>query len=254
MAKKQLREESHPPEEGANKKSKEKDGKISWGTNCEPNNLLLQLVMEIEKPKNCKVLIGVRKGEKISGKTKIDVAQRIACQLWPSLTNAQVPVMGLKVKNKVDNLKKTYAKKAACIKVTGGGIGGNDGDAEKEDADDNNEDSAEFLECYITADGSDDLTPEHYKHIWDKIEKEFKVFPYLHALLATQLNVNPAAITTGIRPNGFKTVYYQRPEGDGIPDKLIDPVLLQVEENCTANAATANHDPSPAADDIPPAM
>lgn len=52
----------------------------------------------------------------------------------------------------------------------------------------------------------------------EQIEDEFPFFPRLHAILAARPNVNPIAITTGVGPQGRKTVYYQAPDSyEGLP-------------------------------------
>ena len=56
----------------------------------------------------------------------------------------------------------------------------------------------------------------------DEIEKEFIFFPTLHRIFASRPNVTPIVITTGVGPNGPKTVWIQ-PPGD---NSNIDPILL----------------------------
>jgi hypothetical protein len=46
----------------------------------------------------------------------------------------------------------------------------------------------------------------------EQIEEEFPFFPRLHAILAARPNVIPITVTTGMGPNGRKTVYYQPPD------------------------------------------
>lgn len=55
-----------------------------------------------------------------------------------------------------------------------------------------------------------------------EIEREFIFFPTLHRIFASRPNVTPVVITTGVGPQGPKTVWIQ-PPGD---NNNIDPVLL----------------------------
>ncbi|KAH9829290.1 uncharacterized protein C8Q71DRAFT_728162 [Rhodofomes roseus] len=189
-----------------------KDG-ASWGTNKNPNARCWKLIEQLEKKEHRKVLIGRKKGEKSSGDTKVAVSNAIARVLWPNLAEQEVPEWGKKVLNKINALKALYAKKVKAIKVTGGGLSDNESGDGHGDSDDENG-PEQRLRCYITAEGPDGSTPETYKNIWERIEKEFPPFPRLHRLLASKASINPPSVTTGIGPHGRKTAYYQPKDDD----------------------------------------
>ncbi|KAH9911086.1 uncharacterized protein B0H18DRAFT_1129122 [Fomitopsis serialis] len=254
MPAKRARGLSDIPADGAGKKprngdaAENRDG-ASWGTNKNPNPLCWRLIEQLERKENRKVLIGRKKGEKSTGDTKVAVSNAIARVLWPNQAEKDIPEWGKKVLNKINALKGLYAKKVKAIKVTGGGLSDNESGDGHGDSDD--EDSPEQrLRCYIAADGPDESTPEKYKNIWERVEKEFPPFPRLHRLLASKASINPPSVTTGIGPHGRKTAYYQPKDDDAehavpgaVSDELIDPVLRNLRSSPDAEAAGANDGP-----------
>jgi hypothetical protein len=66
----------------------------------------------------------------------------------------------------------------------------------------------------------------------DKIIKDFPYFPELHRLFSTRPNITLIAVTTGVGPDGYRTIHYQAPAnvGDFVrPEPVIDPQLLALE-------------------------
>jgi hypothetical protein len=61
----------------------------------------------------------------------------------------------------------------------------------------------------------------------EQIINDFPYFPELHCLLSTSPNFNPPAVTTGVGPQGHKTVHYQAPaQVRRAISPVIDPYLL----------------------------
>ena len=62
----------------------------------------------------------------------------------------------------------------------------------------------------------------------EQIEQEFPFFPTLHHIFASRPNVTPIVITTALRPQGQKTVWYQPPDNNSTDNNSnIDPELLK---------------------------
>lgn len=78
----------------------------------------------------------------------------------------------------------------------------------------------------------------------EAIEKSFPFFPRLHMIFASRPNVTPIAITTGLGPQGSKTVWYQPPDDE---DVHIDPVLRAASRRppLTPVRTSANAAPTP---------
>lgn len=131
-----------------------------------------------------------------------------------------------------------YRTHAASLIQTGGGV-----DPDKAEAGDNAH--HEYSDCYIPASGPDASTTERAKNIWRKFKSflvvtlrsdlqcieqiiiDFPYFPELHRLLSTRPNFNPPALTTGVGPQGRKTVHYQAPaQVQRAVSPAIDPYLI----------------------------
>jgi len=56
----------------------------------------------------------------------------------------------------------------------------------------------------------------------EQIIKDFPYFPEMHRLLSTRPNFNPPAVTTGVGPQGRKSVHYQAPT---VVRRAISPVI-----------------------------
>ncbi|KAF8152896.1 hypothetical protein B0H34DRAFT_800175 [Crassisporium funariophilum] len=127
---------------------------------------------------------------------------------------------GKRTQSKWDVLKKAYRTHAASLIQTGGGVC-----PENAGGDENTH--YEFSDCYIPPAGPDGTTTERAKNIWEQIINDFLYFPELHHLLATRPNFNPPAVTTGVGPEGHKTVHYQAPGGvQRAATPVIDPALV----------------------------
>src|SRR5882762_6598799 len=66
------------------------------------------------------------------------------------------------------------------------------------------------------------LIPPPLNIFLEQIERQFPFFPRLHAIMASRPNVTPIAVTTGVGPNGCKTVYYQDPN-EGVSGVFSEP-------------------------------
>ncbi|KAE9406842.1 hypothetical protein BT96DRAFT_987109, partial [Gymnopus androsaceus JB14] len=188
------------------------------------NNTKTWLLIGLLEKEDNRVLVGVRRGEKISGETKAHAINRISQVLWPEFYALDASTTASRTRSKINQLLKRYKKEAKKLKVTGGGLqtnadedssSGEDSDSIDEDVsapEDNAVSGGDVrLKFYIGVNGPDEDTPEEAKNLWNAIVKRFPFFPRLHALFSALPNVNPPAITTGFGPNGRSTVYYQPP-------------------------------------------
>ncbi|KAF7984965.1 hypothetical protein HWV62_9911 [Athelia sp. TMB] len=166
------------------------------------------LLSELEKPANHKALAGTKKGEKTTGERKVAIYQRIGQTLFPEYYALEPRTIADRIKTRTEWLVSTYNKHAKRLQVTGGGI---DNPAEDE-ADQDIPD--QFMDFYIGAAGPNDETPDHAKNLWANIESDFPFFPQLHAIIGSRPNHIPPAVTTGVGPNGRRTVHYQAPDDD----------------------------------------
>jgi len=67
------------------------------------------------------------------------------------------------------------------------------------------------------------LIPLLLKIFLEQIEQQFSFFPRLHPIMASRSNVTPITVTTGVGPNGRKTVYYQD-LNEGVSGVFSEPV------------------------------
>ncbi|KAI6139526.1 hypothetical protein BKA82DRAFT_4364662 [Pisolithus tinctorius] len=113
-----------------------------------------QLVSEIEKPANLKVLFGIKENsnDRKTGDYKVAVYQAIAQALIPEVANVFWHTAGDHIK-KIEWLKDCYVKLAAKLKQTGGEVK----DGEDPDTEENPDVS---MDLYIPAKGPDENTPE----------------------------------------------------------------------------------------------
>ncbi|KAJ7577898.1 hypothetical protein C8J56DRAFT_737782, partial [Mycena floridula] len=149
----------------------EDDGKLTWN-----------LITQIEKPENFKVLFGTKAGEAIistflwlqmlnhpqntSGDSKAKVHRRIAEALIPEQFKDNQKSAEKKIKTKIEGLHRTYKEKVKRIQQTGEGHRDEAGNV--------------YLECYVPAEGPNEETAEKYKNIWDEINTKFPYFARFH--------------------------------------------------------------------------
>ncbi|KAG6835665.1 hypothetical protein H0H93_015973 [Arthromyces matolae] len=208
---------------------------VTWSS-----DLTWNLINEVEKTENRKVIIGKLKNENSSRDHKIQVYKRIAEKILPVMFAGDAGTAANRVKSKWEALRKTYAERAKRLRATGEGVQNSDNDSE------------ETITCCIPPEGPDASTPDQAKNIWTEIINNFEYFPKLHELLATRSNVTPIAITTGTGPSGQKTVYFQIANAQPGPgpaevlDANIDPILLALSSSEPANPAPAPASLSPA--------
>ncbi|KAI6155997.1 hypothetical protein BKA82DRAFT_4011369 [Pisolithus tinctorius] len=122
---------------------------VSWSTGT-----IWQLVSEIEKPANLKVLFGIKENsnDRKTGDYKVGVYQAIAQAFIPEVANVFWHTAGDHIK-KIKWLKDCYVKLAAKLKQTGGEVK----DGEDPDTEENPD---VFMDFYIPAKGPDENTPE----------------------------------------------------------------------------------------------
>ncbi|KAF8186682.1 hypothetical protein BJ912DRAFT_852063 [Pholiota molesta] len=166
----------------------------------------------LEKEENYKVLFGKKApGENTSGDTRIAVFRRIAQALFPFYFELD----GGTVADRLKSLRQ-------------------DGEDAGEDSQYADDSQREVFEYYIPPEGPSETTPAEAVNLWQKIERDFPFFPRLHRIFSTRPNVTPIAITTALGPGGRKTVWYQSPDDDAVPESSNAPPPLTV----TPNAAT----------------
>ncbi|KAF8170764.1 hypothetical protein BJ912DRAFT_133829 [Pholiota molesta] len=205
----------------------------------------------LEKEENYKVLFGKKApGENTSGDTRIAVFRRIAQALFPFYFELDGGTVADRLKSKLETLTKTYRKHAGRLRQTGGGLR-QDGEDAGEDSQYADDSQREVFEYYIPPEGPSETTPAEAVNLWctftfiiyfpkrsrsslEKIERDFPFFPRLHRIFSTRPNVTPIAITTALGPGGRKTVWYQSPDDDAVPESSNAPPPLTV----TPNAAT----------------
>jgi hypothetical protein len=120
----------------------------------------------------------------------------------------------------------------------------------------------------ITIEGPDHNTDERAVNIWKQIEKDFEYFPDLWKIWSTKPNLVPICATTGVGPQGQKTVLIQSQapsserqalgaSSDGnqevglrrtVSDSQIDPVLLGMSSAALASPETPAMPTEPVAD------
>ncbi|KAG1902386.1 uncharacterized protein F5891DRAFT_978702 [Suillus fuscotomentosus] len=74
----------------------------------------------------------------------------------------------------------------------------------------------------------------------NEIVEQFQFFPVLHRILSSRPNVTPIAITTGVGPQGRKTMHYQPPSDDEGPE-FVPEQLSQIQSLHTALQNEAAH-------------
>ncbi|KAH7918100.1 hypothetical protein BV22DRAFT_1051964 [Leucogyrophana mollusca] len=141
-----------------------------------------------------------------SGESKASVYKRVGAVILPEFHAINPTATGDQIKGKIESPTKTYKRHAAKLRTTGGGL--------RKDGNDDNCSDDEFCDFYIGADGPDDNTPNDAKNIWEKIKRDFVFFLELHRIFAARPNVTPIAVTTGIGPDGKKTLHMQPPSDD----------------------------------------
>ncbi|THU93189.1 hypothetical protein K435DRAFT_861714 [Dendrothele bispora CBS 962.96] len=202
--------------------------RIPWDAN--EMALTFSLIGQMEKPENAKVLLGgsVRKKgelekkgkrgrkENTSGDTATQVYQRMGKAILPDLakTTAEEVELGKKIKSKIQTLTNKYNEMASELCQTGGGLRTEEGSQHVE------------LPFYVGADGPDANTRDEAVNLWDDLCKRWAPFSQLHKFFATRPNVTPIVATTGLGPNGARTVWIQPRDSASISNENIDPVLL----------------------------
>ncbi|KAG2072925.1 hypothetical protein BDR04DRAFT_1230188 [Suillus decipiens] len=190
--------------------AKKKDSGITIPEIVWTDDLVWQLLAQIELSENRVVLLGKRKkGENTSGDSKVTVYQHMAASVFLQLHSQNAVAMGDQVKQKYEYLTKKYKVHAQRLRTTGEGV--------QSDVNGNISDN-EFFECYVPADGPNTTTTPRAQCIWDEIVQQFQFFPVLHRILSSRPNVTLIAITTGVGPQGRKTVHYQPPSDDEGPE------------------------------------
>ncbi|KAJ7151178.1 hypothetical protein C8R46DRAFT_914372, partial [Mycena filopes] len=151
------------------------------------NKLIWDLIGEMEKPENSKVLFGKKApGENTSGDKKVTVYKRIGENILPEYYKLEPGTL--------------CAKR---LQQTGGGVGVEPLEEE---------DGKQYMAFYIPPTGPDCTTAPAAANIWQEIEKDFVFFTRLHKIFATRPNVTPIAISTGLGPGGPTTLFYQPPD------------------------------------------
>ncbi|KAK7442942.1 hypothetical protein VKT23_015886 [Stygiomarasmius scandens] len=188
------------------------------------------LINEIRKKNNSKVLFGPEVGENTSGDSKNAVYKRIAEALNPEGTQLNPVKASERVKNKINSLQKKFRALVKQLKKTGEGV-------------------EEYYQ--VSTQGPDHDTDQRAVNIWDKIKKDWPFFPELWKIWSTKPNLVPICVTTGVGPRGQQTVFIQSQTGTStttplgsstaanaeqselaslhhtISDSVIDPVLRQ---------------------------
>ncbi|KAI6155935.1 hypothetical protein BKA82DRAFT_24450 [Pisolithus tinctorius] len=120
-----------------------------------------QLVSEIEKPANLKVLFGIKENpsDRKTGDHKIAVHQAIAQTLIPEVANVCWHTAGDHIK-KMMWLKDCYVNLAAKLKQTGGRRDSAPHSRVKDGEDPDTEENPDvFMDSYIPVKGPDENTP-----------------------------------------------------------------------------------------------
>ncbi|KAI6006652.1 hypothetical protein F5J12DRAFT_720752 [Pisolithus orientalis] len=148
---------------------------ITWDAN--DHTLVWQLILEITKPQNLKVLCGKSKHKNTSGKMKASIFWHIGSVLLPELYSMDAAATRDQIKHKYEGLVKLYKQHAKRLAITGEGIG---------------------------TDAKDGMDAETYDII-----SQFPFFPDLHCIWAMKPNKNPIAVTTGVGPSRKRALIMQ---------------------------------------------
>ncbi|KAL4070949.1 hypothetical protein J3A83DRAFT_4188832 [Scleroderma citrinum] len=96
----------------------------------------------------------------------------------------------------------------------------------KEDENDGS-DSKKYCNFYLDADGPNENTSNEAKNIWDEILKKFPFFSELHRIFVACPNVTLIAVTTGVGPNGKKTLHLYPLDPVTPPAEFSDSLMSQ---------------------------
>ncbi|QRW13752.1 hypothetical protein RhiLY_12751 [Ceratobasidium sp. AG-Ba] len=185
---------------------------VKWTIELQEN-----LLTEIEGDKEVRIILfGKRPTDKNgSGITKKAAWERIASKVIPQEYKINPKQAGTKVGTQLAQLKKKFQSHNDKLVGTGGGVGGDDG----------NRDALREVEHdeYVPYTGPDESNTEGIKNLWDEIKKDFPLFPRLHEIYYGRPNQTAIATTTGIGPNGPRTVFHQKPSHSSSLDSLLSP-------------------------------
>ncbi|QRV99254.1 hypothetical protein RhiJN_27273 [Ceratobasidium sp. AG-Ba] len=185
---------------------------VKWTIELQEN-----LLTEIEGDKEVRIILfGKRPTDKNgSGITKKAAWERIASKVIPQEYKINPKQAGTKVGTQLAQLKKKFQSHNDKLVGTGGGVGGDDG----------NRDALREVEHdeYVPYTGPDESNTEGIKNLWDEIKKDFPLFPRLHEIYYGRPNQTAIATTTGIGPNGPRTVFHQKPSRSSSLDSLLSP-------------------------------
>ncbi|KAI6006490.1 hypothetical protein F5J12DRAFT_892685 [Pisolithus orientalis] len=162
---------------------------IAWDAN--DHTLVWQLISEITKPQNLKVLCGKSKHKNTSGETKASIFWHTGSVLLPELYSMDAAATRDQIKHKYQGLMKLYKQHVKRLAITGEGIG--------TDAEDGMD--VETCTYFIKATRPNEGTPMEARNIWDDIISQFPFFPDLHCIWAMKPNKNPIAVTMGVGPS-----------------------------------------------------
>ncbi|KAF8156973.1 hypothetical protein B0H34DRAFT_711425 [Crassisporium funariophilum] len=188
---------------------------ITWTT-----DLVWKIINAAQENENKNVMIGKAKEDNTTADSKVAVFKRVAQAVIPDIFKIDGDMAGKRTQSKWDSLKKAYRFHAGKLIQTGGGVRDEPDGVAAENT------HHEYSDCYIPANGPDESTTDRARNLWDQINEEFPFFPVLHRLLCTRPNFNPPAVTTGVGPQGQRTVHYQAPATtQRAPTPVIDPAL-----------------------------
>ncbi|KAK7446018.1 hypothetical protein VKT23_014641 [Stygiomarasmius scandens] len=196
--------------------------------------LTYALVAQMEKPENMKVLLGrsIKKKDDLDSqkkhcRCKENTSSNTATQVYQCMGKAILPDMarttmeevelGKKIKSKIQTLTNKYNKMAAELRQTGGGLHTEEGSQHVE------------LPFYVGAEGPDAKTRQEAVNLWQNLCNRWALFPQLHKFFATHPNVTPIVATTGLGPNGARTVWIQPRDSATIDNQIINPELLALQ-------------------------
>ncbi|KAJ7494069.1 hypothetical protein FB451DRAFT_450903 [Mycena latifolia] len=179
-------------------------GTIPWAANG--GALIWALLAKLQVKENRLVLFGKNPGtnEGTRGDSKIAVYKRIGRDILPDSYKTSPNALAKRVKSRAEDLILTYKTHAKKLQVTGGGLQNDDSIEE--------DDTHQFLECYISPEGPDHDTSPRAQNLWEEITQKFPYFPEMHKFLAARSNITPPAVTTGVGPNGRRIVHLQAPD------------------------------------------
>ncbi|KDN33173.1 hypothetical protein RSAG8_13736, partial [Rhizoctonia solani AG-8 WAC10335] len=176
-----------------------------------------------------------------SGDTKIKAHGRIASVVIPAMHTINPKEAAKKVQTEYTRLVKKYGELYRELMATGSGIGGDDSLSGDELEGSGNKLREVEHACYIPPSGPDAATTTSARNKWQSISERFPLFEKLHSMFCTRPTQVPIATTTGIGPQGPRTVLHQAPSRSSSPEWDIS---ITPAENHSASTKAANVDSS----------